>query len=932
MFSTESQTERSDALALALDYCLRYLPRQGRLEDFIHHNTLHAFTDRSFDVAVLEAWELYGNIPYPKLMDYQAWLTSGEIEKRDLFKIVEEEIPDILNKEFRLGSSVLLGSELVEIFMSERAPFQFSFFQIYARKFRDAENVFHKWNRTLLRMSKEGKLNIWIPGLVKRTFFPEKSRIFHEALDETHGLVLRCLSAYYDRGVSQVNLPKKNAGLLEFFFTYFRQAPPLARTWRKLLSKNIELYGKKYEEERASRILLDILTSLGIPPQEWKHYLFSILYRFKGWGALILSLDKKNQHAGFLDFSTLLVLCELSKIQENYHSHAHKIEAIGKKLPSCEPVQKIYENNLRGIIRHLLSKQNSARDLLQIKEEELLPMFELFLTFHNFFKRKLYQKALDQKSERDFIQSILAHHKICRLAVEKELSSPVFIALCCLDEREESFRRHLEECEPQARTEATAGHFGLAIEFQGLRRSQVRKLCPAPQTPFVRVTEVASVSNLDPWLNRAGRLILGIERALLHPLWGVFVTLFISPFILGGLFFRLFFPLRYEAVKNRLVKRFITQLKTQFVFESQDVDSQKRLVQSMADTLLAAGLKTIEVPYFFLVGHGSTSLNNPHEAAHDCGACAGGRGWPNARLFSELANCPEIRSQLATLGISISSQTRFVGAYHNTSSDDVGFMDLPAVISSDLKKCMDVFKLAAQRNALERNRRFLDYSLSKNSERAKMGMVRRSLSLDQVRPEYGHATNAYLVIGPRDLTRNLFMDRRAFLCSYNFRQDPDGHLLKSVLNMVIPVCTGINLEYYFSWVDKQGYGCDTKIPHNINGLNGVMNGYMSDLLLGLPLQMTEIHRPVRLKVLIEAPLALVQTVLKDLPEIHHEIENEWFYLSILDPEKATLYSWAQKSFHAAEFPVSNLPHYKNSLEYIRGSRDTMGFALRKESA
>ncbi len=61
------------------------------------------------------------------------------------------------------------------------------------------------------------------------------------------------------------------------------------------------------------------------------------------------------------------------------------------------------------------------------------------------------------------------------------------------------------------------------------------------------------------------------------------------------------------------------------------------------------------------------------------------------------------------------------------------------------------------------------------------------------------------------------------------QDDEEFTILERILQAVIPVCAGINLEYYFSFVDPVGYGCGTKLPHNITSLIGVMNGAGSDL-------------------------------------------------------------------------------------------------------
>jgi uncharacterized protein YbcC (UPF0753/DUF2309 family) len=137
-------------------------------------------------------------------------------------------------------------------------------------------------------------------------------------------------------------------------------------------------------------------------------------------------------------------------------------------------------------------------------------------------------------------------------------------------------------------------------------------------------------------------------------------------------------------------------------------------------------------------------------------------------------------------------------------------------------------------------------------DEAQHHVERRALDLSQARPELGHATNAACVVGRRELSQGLFLDRRAFLVSYDPSIDPSGVVLERILAAVGPVGAGINLEYFFSTVDGERLGSGTKLPHNVTGLFGVMNGAASDLRTGLPKQMTEIHEPVRLQLIVEA--------------------------------------------------------------------------------
>ena len=530
----------------------------------------------------------------------------------------------------------------------------------------------------------------------------------------------------------------------------------------------------------------------------------------------------------------------------------------------------------------------------------------------------------------------------------KRNTRPKAQLILCIDEREEAFHRHFEEIDPEHETFGAAGFFGIAMDYTGLDDHDKTPLCPAVVTPAHRVYEIARPEakahglpmhkTRTKWKESFDNAYWELKRNLVSSYFLIDLVGFLMAIPLIG---RVFFPTRYFAMMGAgggvLVPRVSTRLAVSrddapHVFDHghehashsaapigfTDAEQSDRCENMLRNIGLTSGFAPIVV----WCAHGSHSENNPHENAHDCGACGGKNGAPNARAISAMLNRPAVRTILRERGIDIPDTTWFLGGVHNTCSDEVTLYDVedvPHSLRAAYEGVNAALHQASLRSAHERCRRFASSPKDASLEVSAAHIMGRAYDFSQVRPEWGHATNAFAVVGRRAVTQGVFFDRRPFIISYDPTQDETGKILERILMAVGPVGAGISLEYYFSTVDPKVYGCDTKVPHNVTGLFGVMEGAHSDLRTGLPRQMTEVHEAMRLQLIVDAPMARLGEIYGRQPAIQELLNGQWVHLIAHDPETGAFNMFVPGvGFVEWKEPLQPIPEVATSADWYRG--------------
>ncbi|WP_228546964.1 DUF2309 domain-containing protein [Candidatus Neptunochlamydia vexilliferae] len=655
---------------------------------------------------------------------------------------------------------------------------------------------------------------------------------------------IKWLQPFFDEGQATFPMPLREKGLYT--------------AWKTLARYDKKLHGGHSENKQWIGDLpdhpLDAITAglsrLGISEKETTLFLTLLLTTLSGWAAYVKYLTDWKQGKPSYPISQLDYL-------------AVRVIITALKWPEASRLLD-WHRSVRA------REEKHASLLLPTKEEE-----------------RYHQGILDQL-ERQFT----SQERKGANAYVKTTAQLVF----CIDVRSEPFRRALEQVGPYE-TLGFAGFFGVPVAIEDKLTGESYPSCPVLLAP----KHVVEVEAKDPQKRKTS-----YERgATIKRFYQTLKYTFSAPFGLVEL-------LGLGSGVWMGIRNFFPHLSHPFKKSAPPL--HPKIAISFAEkvsygegALRMMGLTEDFAPLVVFCGHGGTTQNNAYASALDCGACAGRHGGANAQVLAEILNDQKVRKELEAKGIKIPDSTLFLGAAHNTTTDACTLYGTEGLDPKKKEEVEALKKDLEEARHINNQVRVARLGLSLDLEAATAHTKKRSGDWSQVRPEWGLAKNGAFIVGPRDLTKDLDLEGRAFLHSYDYQKDGGAQALTTILTAPMVVAQWINTQYLFSMLDNVAYGGGSKVTKNITGKMGIMQGNASDLMQGLPLQSVyksdceSYHDPFRLMTVVYAPREMLSAVIKEQEVLQKLFKNGWVKLACIDSEERRAYqlgrdlSWSPAS-------------------------------------
>jgi hypothetical protein len=910
----KSEIKEIEKIRQAVIQARRLLHPYSNAAEFVHSHPFGHYADKDFIAAAQEIKADFGQEGLPTMEDLLGWFNSSDIEKEDLKAVIQRRYPNITDTDSFIESIIKpkQNQKKSESRFQEEEDTLTSF--IDGLIIEGGKTIGTFWRQKAVEDLEEIFNNFGKRYTASQFFYLLSGK--WDIVDALNWQMDELLGRFFDRGIMALPQFDRKNGLLAYWKEKQTYRIPIFRFGINGEFIKIDDYQRKFLEIKdlsAEEIIIRSLKKLGIKEEDYQDYFKRMMVEQPGWFSAVIGAEERKDWYPIKLEEVLAI--RLFYEAEFFQSEVKKygwgtevnketlknyfFENIGEwfvrrnneNIAFSRPSgQRLKLNRLHGhesfppdLVSYIIPYQGWINRLEKKERYELLAGLQYSYLTHpiiaeereqegedlsEFEKRVILFKALENNYQRKLIERLRNQPE----KKGKKVEGGKIRVLHCMDERTVYLSEKLKEI--------------LDVKTFGV-----------PGSFFVPMDEIQIITEYDN--NRKKQLRQIIELFKVH---GLIDRLSEFPILLNA-----FGSIQLLKTTGELVLQSLAPEERQKIIDLFENLTQGETNIKMTLSFEEKGeivkrvLDLIDIDYsklgkdgkelFVIQGHGSTSKNNPLEAAHNCGACGKGRdGWYNAQLFALFANDSEVRKYLFEKYRIDLTNVAFMSTYFDTAKNitRVPHQSIPNDFKSLVEQYMIAMDETDKNVALFRCQSLPGAPRTIDPEKAQRHTLKRSLDWAESFPENGHAGAAVIYIGKGETG---FADGRAFKIAYDYTKDKDGEKLKRRIIEMGKIAEGIIFEYYYSRIDPHGpLSGGNKVTSNVVGEAFIRSGINTDIKVGLPWQMVAKHIPLRPHYVIEAPVLKINQLLID-EKVFTTFKNSWNILIVKDPETNIIYKF-----------------------------------------
>ncbi len=352
-----------------------------------------------------------------------------------------------------------------------------------------------------------------------------------------HELLIRFCGAFLDQEVAGWSLPHLKEGFWSAFCRLYEPPGGPPDRWLKPLAGEL----RRLREARLTPLdsIAESLDLLGVAGPEEEAYLTETLLALGGWAGMLWQMETNAEWTvrpaprgtlvEYLAVRLILERLALTDLARETLGWTGSLQDLRIALRSRVPHPPAVSVDQRAYLVFQLAqvRGGNPEDLSRLSRPEWGRLVEELESFSPWERRRIFHRAYERRYRIEALDALACHNE----APPPPRPTPKFQVITCLDDREESFCRHLEEIEPGCETFGAAGFFATVMYYRGAADAHFIPLCPIVVKPQHYVREEVASEQADDHARRVhARRLLGTASHWFHTgsrsfLAGVFTSL-----------------------------------------------------------------------------------------------------------------------------------------------------------------------------------------------------------------------------------------------------------------------------------------------------------------------------------------------------------------------------------------------------------------------